>query len=159
MAHLGIDGPAAALRPGSARRPQRLRLQGSHLGVKASNSNELIRNIQRGFAFKALLALESRTGLAASRIASLIGIPERTLARRKASGRLSSDESERLLRISSIFEDAVNLFESDVASAVKWLTTPRKSLGSQPPLAYSRTELGAREVENLIGRMEHGIFS
>jgi putative toxin-antitoxin system antitoxin component (TIGR02293 family) len=133
--------------------------QGGSLGVEASNSGELIRHIERGFSFKALQELESRSGLATSQIASVIGLPERTLARRKASGRLSPDESERLLRISSVFEDAVDLFEGDVASAVKWLTTPRKALGNQPPLAYSRTEPGAREVENLVGRLEHGIFS
>jgi putative toxin-antitoxin system antitoxin component (TIGR02293 family) len=116
----------------------------------AEYSAELIRHIERGFSFKALQALESRSGLAALRLASIM----RTLARRKASGRLSPDESERLLRISSIVDDAVNLFEGDVGSAVKWLTTPRKTLGNQPPLAYSRTELGALEVESLIGRLE-----
>jgi putative toxin-antitoxin system antitoxin component (TIGR02293 family) len=115
--------------------------------------------LERGFSFKTLHVLESRSGLALSRLASVIGIPERTLARRKASGRLTSEESERLLRISAVFEDAVDLFEGDVAAAVNWLTTPRKALGDRPPLAYARTEPGAREVENLIGRLEHGIFS
>jgi putative toxin-antitoxin system antitoxin component (TIGR02293 family) len=81
------------------------------------------------------------------------------LARRKVSRRLTPDESERLLRISAVFEDAVDLFEGDVAAAVNWLTTPRKALGDRAPLTYARTEPGAREVENLIGRLEHGIFS
>jgi putative toxin-antitoxin system antitoxin component (TIGR02293 family) len=53
----------------------------------------------------------------------------------------------------------VNLFEGDVPAAMTWLTTPRKALGGRPPLSYARTEPGAREVENLIGRLEHGIFS
>ena len=126
--------------------------------MTAASSSELIRQVERGFSFKTLQALESRSGIAVSRIASVIGIPERTLARRKASGRLSPDESERLLRISAVFEDAVDLFEGDVAAAVNWLTAPRRALGNQSPLNYSRTELGAREVENLIGRLEHGVF-
>jgi putative toxin-antitoxin system antitoxin component (TIGR02293 family) len=74
-------------------------------------------------------------------------------------GRFAPDESERLLRVSTVFEKAVELFEGDVAGAVTWLTSPRRALGYQTPLAYSRTELGAREVENLIGRLEHGVFS
>jgi putative toxin-antitoxin system antitoxin component (TIGR02293 family) len=106
-----------------------------------------------------LLALESRSGLTLPRLGTVIGIPERTLARRKASGKLTTDESERLLRIAGIFEDAVNLFEGDVPAAMTWLTTPRKALGGRPPLSYARTEPGAREVEDLIGRLEHGIFS
>jgi putative toxin-antitoxin system antitoxin component (TIGR02293 family) len=72
-------------------------------------------------------------------------IPERTLARRRMAGRLAPEESERLLRISSVFEKAVELFDDDVASAVQWLTTPKKALGGEILLRYARTEPGARE--------------
>jgi len=129
------------------------------LGLKAENSGELIRQVGRGFSFHALLAFESLSGISLPEIASMIGIPPRTLARRKASGRLTSDESEKLLRLSSVFENALDLFEGDQAKACQWLMTPKKALENQTPLAYSRTELGAREVENLIGRLEHGVFS
>jgi putative toxin-antitoxin system antitoxin component (TIGR02293 family) len=54
---------------------------------------------------------------------------------------------------------AVELFEDDADGAIHWLTTPRKAFNSQSPLQYSRTELGAREVENLIGRVNHGVFA
>ncbi len=134
-------------------------MRGRTLGLTAANSDELIRQLERGFSFKTLQALESCSGLALTRLADILGIPERTLARRKVSRRLTPEESERLLRISAVFEDAVDLFEGDVAAAVNWLTTPRKALGDRPPLTYARTEPGAREVENLIGRLEHGIFS
>jgi putative toxin-antitoxin system antitoxin component (TIGR02293 family) len=86
-------------------------------------------------------------------------LPPRTFARRKASGRLTSDESEKLLRISAIYEQAIDLFEGDREGALKWLTTPKKVLDNKTPLQYSRTELGAREVEKFIGRLEHGVFS
>jgi putative toxin-antitoxin system antitoxin component (TIGR02293 family) len=120
---------------------------------------ELISQIERGFSFKSLRKLESYSGMPISMIASIIGIPERTLARRKTAGKLTSEESERLLRVSAVFEKAVELFEGDVTVAVKWLTTSQKALGHKPPLSYARTELGAREVENLIGRLEYGVFS
>jgi putative toxin-antitoxin system antitoxin component (TIGR02293 family) len=158
MGDLGLHRSTRATRAASSRQTLRLR-HGASLGLTASTSADLIEQLERGFSFKTLHTLESRSGLALSRLASVVGIPERTLARRKASGRLTPDESERLLRISAIFEDAVNLFEGDVSAAVNWLTTPRKALGDRPPLAYARTEPGAREVENLIGRLEHGIFS
>jgi len=159
MGQVGLNRPDGTARPGSSRQRLRFRLQGSTLGLSAANPAELIRQLERGFSFKTLEALESRSGLALSRLAATIGIPERTLARRKVSRRLTPDESERLLRISTVFEDAVDLFEGDVTAAVNWLTTPRRALGDRPPLTYARTELGAREVENLIGRLEHGIFS
>jgi putative toxin-antitoxin system antitoxin component (TIGR02293 family) len=103
--------------------------------------------------------MESRSGVPVAQLADIIGIPERTLARRKTSGRLSPDESERLLRISRVFGMALDLFEGDREATLKWLTSPRKVLDHQTPLVYSRTELGAREVENLIGRLEDGVFS
>jgi putative toxin-antitoxin system antitoxin component (TIGR02293 family) len=159
MGDLVLNSPGGVPQPGSSRQKVRFRLHGSSLGLAAANSAELIRQLERGFSFKTLLALESRSGLTLLRLGTVIGIPERTLARRKASGKLTTDESERLLRIAGIFEDAVNLFEGDVPAAVTWLTTPRKALGDRPPLSYARTEPGAREVENLIGRLEHGIFS
>jgi putative toxin-antitoxin system antitoxin component (TIGR02293 family) len=159
MGHTRLDQPHRAARPGNSRQQLRYRLRGSTLGLTAANPAELVEQLERGFSFKTLRTFESRSGLALSRLAATIGIPERTLARRRVSRRLTPDESERLLRISAIFEDALGLFEGDVAAAVNWLTTPRKALGDRAPLAYARTEPGAREVENLIGRLEHGIFS
>jgi putative toxin-antitoxin system antitoxin component (TIGR02293 family) len=133
--------------------------RGASLDLATSNSGELIRKVERGLPYRALQSLETHSGLPVSRLAAIIGIPERTLARRKTSGRLSPDESERLLRISGVFEKAVELFEGDVTAAVSWLTTPEKAFEPETPLGYARTELGAQEVQALIGRLEHGVFS
>jgi len=137
----------------------RFRRRGSSLGLGFGNINDLMRQIEHGFSFEALLRLETNSGLSLASLASIIGIPERTLARRKAAGKLEPDESERLLRVSNLFEKCVELFEGDVTGAVNWLTSPKKALNHQPPLLYARTELGAREVEDLIGRLGGGIFS
>jgi putative toxin-antitoxin system antitoxin component (TIGR02293 family) len=132
---------------------------GDLLGLKTENFPALIRQVERGFSYQSLHAMESRSGIPIARLAEIIGIPERTLARRRTSGRLSPDESERLLRISRVFSMATDLFDGESAAALKWLTTSRKGLDHQAPLNYSRTEIGAREVENLIGRLEDGVFS
>ncbi|MGA2134793.1 MAG: antitoxin Xre-like helix-turn-helix domain-containing protein [Bryobacteraceae bacterium] len=131
---------------------------GFSLGLRAASTEDLIRQLEHGLPFRALGSLETASGLPPAEIAAAIGIPERTLARRKAAGRLSPDESERLLRLASLFEKAVRLFEGDVSGAVRWLTSPKRPLDDRTPLAYSRTEIGAREVEALIGRLEHGVF-
>jgi putative toxin-antitoxin system antitoxin component (TIGR02293 family) len=140
-------------------RQTRFRSRGASLGVTATRTDHLVSRIERGLPFKALESLAAISCLPVSLIAQVLGIPERTLARRKAAGRLAPDESERLLRVAIVFEKAVDLFEGDVAGAVTWLTSPKKALGHQSPLMYSRVEPGAREVENLIGRLEHGVFS
>jgi len=133
--------------------------RGASLGIRSGNTPALIEQLEAGFPFEALRIFEANSGVELPVLASILGIPDRTLARRRTTGRLAPEESERLLRISTVFEKAVGLFEGDVASAVQWLTTSKKALGGQTPLVYSRTEPGAREVENLIGRVEHGVFS
>ena len=141
------------------RQPVRIKRRGASLGIDAADTPALIQRIEAGFPFDTLQHLESHSGFTLAMLASIIGIPERTLARRKASGRLSPEESERLIRISGIFERTMELFEDDLAAAVRWLTSPKKALDHQQPLQYARTELGAREVENLLGRLEYGVFS
>lgn len=138
---------------------RRSKLPGQALGLHVESSGELIRQLGRGFSFHAIQSLESRSGLLVSEIASIIGVPARTLARRKASGRLTADESEKLLRLSGLFEKTLELFEGDRASALAWLSSPKAELEDEAPLGYARTEIGAREVENLLGRIEHGVFS
>ncbi|MEO8130468.1 MAG: antitoxin Xre-like helix-turn-helix domain-containing protein [Bryobacteraceae bacterium] len=133
--------------------------RGFSLGLKAGSTNELIAALERGLPFQSLERLAEASGMGQAAIVHAMGIPERTVARRKTAGRFSPDESERLLRISFIFEQALELFEGDAKGAVRWLTTPKRALEGHVPLDYSRTELGAREVENLVGRLEHGVFS
>jgi putative toxin-antitoxin system antitoxin component (TIGR02293 family) len=128
-------------------------------GVAAPSTIAMIRRLDRGFPYSALLAFHKKTSLPVSTIADLIQIPHRTLIRRKATGRLRPDESERLLRLSNTVQKAIDLFEGDSPAALRWLQTPSQDLENQSPLEFARTEIGARDVEDLIGRLEHGVFS
>jgi putative toxin-antitoxin system antitoxin component (TIGR02293 family) len=136
----------------------RSRVPGASLGLSVLHTHDLIHQLEHGFSFEALQVFASNSGISLSVITSIVGIPKRTLARRKAAARLTTHESERLLRLSTVFEKAVELFEGDSIAAVKWLSTPRRALDNLSPLTYCRTELGGREVENLIGRLEDGTF-
>jgi putative toxin-antitoxin system antitoxin component (TIGR02293 family) len=103
--------------------------------------------------------LAHNSGLRPASIASTIGIPRRTLARRKSGGRFAPDESERIVRFARVFGLATELFGGDRDAAVKWLSSPLKALGGRPALAYLGSQAGAHGVEELIGRLEHGVFS
>jgi len=91
--------------------------------------------------------------------AEILFMSARTLQRRKTEGRLHADESDRLLRLSRVFGRAIELFEGDSDAALRWMKKPLPALGLVAPLAMSKTEPGAIEVERLIGRIEHGVFS
>jgi putative toxin-antitoxin system antitoxin component (TIGR02293 family) len=129
------------------------------IAISHTSQKELIRRVKDGFEFAALESLSSTTGQTVPELASRVGIPPRTLARRKSSGKLSMEESERVVRLAGLYEKAAELFNGDVSGARQWMSQPKKALGGESPLEYAATEIGAREVENLIGRLEHGVFS
>lgn len=129
------------------------------LSLRKASTSSIISRIDAGLPYRSLRVLTTNSGLSEPSVAKAAGIPPRTLARRKAEGRFSPSESERVIRIALVFDKALALFEGDTTAAVRWFTAPRPALGGESPLAYCRTEVGAREVENLIGRLEHGVFS
>jgi len=129
------------------------------IGIKASDRMELSEKVQVGFPFKAFISLTKSMEVSNQHLAELVQISDRTLIRRRKDGILKSDESERLLRIARIFTLAVNLFDGDGSSAHNWLSKSNRALGGEAPLEASKTEEGSREVENLITRLEHGVFS
>ena len=82
-----------------------------------------------------------------------------TIISKTNEGRLRPDESDRLVRAARVFSLAVGLFDGDLEAARSWLTHPLPALSGSTPWDYAATEIGAREVENLIGRLEYGIPS
>lgn len=129
------------------------------LGIGAGNTAGIVRQIRHGFPYSRLAKFQKTTHLPMEQIARFIGVPQRTLTRRASEGLLQPDESDRLLRAARVFEMAVELFEGNVSAARQWLETPQPGLGDEVPLEFASTDVGAREVENLIGRLEHGIIA
>ena len=105
--------------------------------------------------------LASELRVSQQTVLKVAGIASATLARRRksASGRLSSEESDRVYRIAAAYRDALQLFEGDAESARRWLNEPAKALGGDSPLQHLVTEAGAAEVRDLIGRLEHGVYT
>lgn len=92
-------------------------------------------------------------------VSRVLRLPERTLARRRKAGRLASSESDRLLRLAQLYQRAVELWDGDSESVTAWFQGPCRALGGRSPLESAETEVGAAEVEQLLGRLEHGVFS
>ncbi len=127
------------------------------VGLKTSEPTELREHIRDGISYRAWERFERNSGLDREALLDLVDISARTLDRRKLEGRLQPDESDRLLRASRVFARALELFEGKLDQARGWFMSPQPGLGGASPLDFVGTEVGAREVENLIGRLEHGI--
>ena len=120
---------------------------------------QLIEQVRAGLAYSELEALQASLGLPMERLAAQVGLSRATLQRRKKSdAALSAIQSDRVVRLARLMGKAIDVLDGE-ANARQWLSTPQHGLGGATPLDYADTEIGAREVENLLGRIEHGVFS
>jgi putative toxin-antitoxin system antitoxin component (TIGR02293 family) len=119
---------------------------------------EQIGRIQAGLSFAGVRKLQNALGLPLEKIATFLGMSRATLHRRKHQGKIDRRESERLVRYQRLVKKAADVF-GDPAAARDWLTHPQPGLGNAKPVEFAKTEMGAREVENLLGRIEYGVYS
>jgi len=104
--------------------------------------------------------LRETLGLTVDGLAAKIGVSIATLSRRRRRGLpLDTGQSDRLLRFARLFRLAVELHDGDSDAARLWLNSPARALDGETPLTHAETEAGAREVEILIGRLEHGVYT
>ena len=113
--------------------------------------------VEEGVPVTDLVAFGRETGFTIDELAKLVHIPPRTYARRVASkARLSLPEGERAVRVMRLYDCAKELLGTHEDTR-QWLNTELPALSGRTPLDFARTEQGAREVENLVGRIGHGI--
>lgn len=127
------------------------------LGLRDYRPVRIYAQLQKGLSYAAFERFQRNSGLGAAELGDLIQLPPRTLARRKGVGRLQPDESDRLARVARVFGRALALFEGDPEAARHWLSSRQPLLGKLVPLELAGTDIGALEVEHLIGRIEYGI--
>ncbi len=121
-------------------------------------SSEIIGAVQKGLKIVEMENLRAVLDLPMEGLAAKLGISKATLHRRKASGRLDPAESDRVVRFARLMGKAIEVLESE-DNARKWLNSPQVGLGGAVPLDYAETEVGAREVEDLLSRIEYGVYS
>jgi len=120
--------------------------------------SRLIKRLKEGLAVQELDDLQASLNMPMDKLAPMLGISKATLHRRKAQGRLDPAESDRVVRFARLMGLAVDVMES-VRNARLWLSSAQVGLGGAIPLEYAETEVGAREVEDLLGRIEFGVYS
>lgn len=96
--------------------------------------------------------------LSAEEIESLV-VPKRTLARRKSeAANLNQVETDRAFRVANVIKNAERVF-GDKDKAHHWLRSKRPQFSGQTPLSMLATEVGTGMVEEMLGQIDHGMFS
>lgn len=126
--------------------------------VRPSTPAKMIEQINKGLPFSELEHLRAQIDEPLETLARQLSISRSTLQRRKAARRLSPQESDRLMRFWRLFQHATTVFAA-VERARQWLKYPQRGLGYAVPLEYASSEIGAREVDDLLGRIDYGVYS
>jgi len=111
--------------------------------------------IREGFPQEVVEEIMQAAGLGIKELAACLDLSLRSLQRRRREGRLARYESDRIYRLARIIALAKSSLGGRDA-ATRWLKRPNRALGGKAPLALIDTEIGARAVENVLGRIAFG---
>ena len=129
------------------------------LGKVVTKPDDLAELIRKGLPATSVRVLAERLDLGNSALSQKLGIPQRTLSRRLSQrSRLTAAESDRTVRLARVYANAVEMI-GDEQKAAAWLQTPNRALGGERPLDQLDTDVGAREVEDILGRIAYGVYS
>lgn len=128
--------------------------------VAPLNLLELAGLIEAGLERRVADQLRRHLQLSDGQWAHCLGVSTKTLQRQAKTGeeRLTPAQSDRLYRLARMVALAEEVFEDD-DRARRWLHAAQRGLGERTPLDLVQTEAGAREVEDLLGRIEYGVLN
>ena len=126
------------------------------LGRRAPSPDRLAECVREGLPFAALSAVMEHYAIPRDVVCNILHLSPRNFLRRKEQKRLSLDESDRLYRLARVLAHANRVFEDPEESA-DWIRTPNAALSKQQPLTLLDTDIGVQQVDEVLGRIEHGI--
>jgi len=119
------------------------------------NVNKIRETIYDGFGKEEFNHLKNLLDVSNSQLVPILHTPERTLSRRK---KFDPSESERILILAAAFSRAIDVLGTQ-ETARDWFKTKNRAFSNKTPLEMCDTSIGAQAVEDLLGRLEHGVFS
>lgn len=119
----------------------------------------LYQAIHKGFSWEVFSKLAEILGLEKKQLAKVTNISPASLSRRHKSGFFTEAESDRLYRCAALYKAALDLFEGNHKKANIWIKTPVVGLGGKSPIEMLRTSAETEAALDLIGRLEHGVFT
>ncbi|MGI9073821.1 MAG: type II RES/Xre toxin-antitoxin system antitoxin [Bryobacteraceae bacterium] len=125
---------------------------------RLNKPEDLREAVRAGLPLISLHSLQESLQLSREGLSRMLSMPERTLARRQKQARLTADESDRLIRVARVMAHAIQVLGSR-DKAVHWLRTGNRALDGTAPLSLLDTDVGTEQVSEILGRIEHGIYS
>ena len=122
---------------------------------RISSHLDLDRAIHRGLPAKTVVRLSNAIAPGQQSF-RFIFVARSTLSRRlKSNAPLTPEEGEKVARLARVWAFAKDVW-GDENDARRFLESPHPMLGGRPPREVAESEIGAREVEDILGRMRYG---
>lgn len=113
--------------------------------------------VKEGIPFAFLQRFARHVGETDNNVLAKIGVTGGTVDRRRKAEILKPDESDRLYRLARVTEMAERVLE-DPIKARDWLKIKNRALGGVTPFSLLDTEPGVVMVEDVLNRIEFGVY-
>lgn len=130
---------------------------GELLGSSPTQAMDLVDVIRGGVPYASFEALAATLGWSIDETRRALRFPARTLHRRRQGRRLDEQQSERVVRLAHVVARAIDVL-GNAEKASRWMKAPLVALGGRCPVELMDTDVGAGEVLNVLGRLDHGVF-
>jgi putative toxin-antitoxin system antitoxin component (TIGR02293 family) len=117
-----------------------------------------IGTVREGLSTEVFKTVAANLEMSDRQLAGVLKIPNRTLDRRLKHGVLSPEESDRLARVVKILKRAHEVF-GDAEKARSWMNTPLTAFEGETPLQRADTSIGTTQVEDVLGRIDYGVYT
>ncbi len=128
------------------------------IGRSVRSLDDLAKRLRKGLPYSSVECVMNTLGISREVLAEALQVPPRTLARRKREGALGPGESDRLYRLARVVAHAHAVFE-DGEKVATWMMRPNRALLGRSPMEVLDTDIGVQQVNDILGRIEYGVYS
>jgi len=118
---------------------------------------DLITLARTGIQTKYVKEIQDFTSLSDKELSSILPISQRQLVRYVDSHKLNKEITSHLIQLIELFQKGFKLFGQDKFKL--WIRTPNKVIDNNAPIEIMNTSIGIEMIEDIIGRIEHGVYS
>lgn len=130
-----------------------------YLKTRVESPYDFIHIANRGLNARVIKNFRIYFDLPLDTTAHMLNVSEPSIYRWiKANKKLDRNLSVKLFEISDLFLLGAEIFGSK-ASFFKWLNLPNTALGGMQPQELIDIPEGVSKIKDILGRMEHGIYS
>ena len=126
------------------------------IGLKSNF--EKMEQVRSGISKSVLVEIKNRINIDYDSLSIIIGTTKTTIHNKKNDEKFGSTVSEKIVALFDLYEFGYSVFE-DKLNFEKWIQTSNRALDNKRPIELLDTIFGIDEVKNIIGRIEHGVYS